>query len=116
MLDGGIKAGPPAYGSGFLPAIYQGTVMRAKGAPFLNITPPAEITATEQRDLLDRWQWHNEQHLTARDDDSNLAARIASYELAFRLQTEAPELAELSKETGMVSRCGSQAAASKAVR
>ena len=99
MLDGGIKAGPPAYGSGFLPAIYQGTVMRTKGAPFLNITPPAEISAREQRDLLDRLKWHNEQHMAPRADDSNLSARIASYELAFRLHTEAPELAELSKET-----------------
>jgi hypothetical protein len=99
MLDGGIKAGPPAYGSGFLPAVYQGTVMRTKGAPFLNITPPARLAGRAQRELLDRLKWHNERHLEARADDSNLSARIASYELAFRLQTEAPALADLSKET-----------------
>lgn len=99
MLSGGIKAGPPAYGAGFLPAIYQGTVMRTKGSPFLNVTPPERFAMGEQRQLLDRLKWHNEQHLASRTDDSNLSARIASYELAFRMQTEAPDLADLSKET-----------------
>ncbi|MGH9839424.1 MAG: MFS transporter [Blastocatellia bacterium] len=81
------------------PAVYQGTVMRTQGTPFLNITPPEQITGVEQRDLLDRLKWLNHRHLETRADDSNLSARIASYELAFRLQTEAPELADLSKET-----------------
>lgn len=98
MLEGGTKAGPPAYGSGFLPATYQGTVMRTKGEPFLNIEPPPEMKPGEQRDLLDRLRWFNEQHLESRSDDSNLSARIAAYELAFRMQTSAPELMDLSKE------------------
>ncbi len=99
MLEGGTKAGPPAYGSGFLPATYQGTVMRAKGAPFLNIDPPPQLGRDEQRDMLDRLKWFNEQHLATRSDDSNLSARIAAYELAFRMQTNAPELTDLSRES-----------------
>lgn len=99
MLEGGTKAGPPAYGSGFLPATYQGTVMRSKGDAFLNIKPPSEISRTEQRDLLDDLNWFNEQHRQTRRDDSNLSARIAAYELAFRMQSNAPELVDLSRES-----------------
>jgi uncharacterized protein (DUF1501 family) len=99
MLEGGTKAGPPAYGSGFLPATYQGTVVRTKGEPFLNIKPPAGMTVDEQRDMLDNAKWFDEQHMASRSDDSNLSARIAAYELAFRMQAEAPELVDFSKET-----------------
>lgn len=99
MLEGGTKAGPPAYGSGFLPATYQGTVVRTKGDPFLNIKPPAGMTLAQQRDMLDNARWFDEQHLAARRDDSNLSARIAAYELAFRMQANAPELVDFSKET-----------------
>ena len=100
MLEGGTKAGPPVYGSGFLPATYQGTVLRDKGEPFLNIRPPAGMSEDEQRHLLANVKWFDEQHLAARSDDSNLAARIAAYELAFRMQAKAPELVDLSKEGG----------------
>jgi hypothetical protein len=99
MLDGGTKAGPPVYGSGFLPATYQGTVIRDKGDPFLNIRPPAGMSLEEQRKLLDNARWFDEQHMASRADDSNLSARIAAYELAFRMQANAPELVELSKES-----------------
>lgn len=99
MLSGGIKAGPPAWGAGFLPASYQGTVMRTHGSPFLNVTPPADLPAHVQRQLLTDLKWFNEQHMAGREDDSNLSARIAAYELAFRMQTESPDLADLSKET-----------------
>jgi len=99
MLEGGTKAGPPVYGSGFLPATYQGTVMRTKGDPFLNIKPPAEMTVTEQRDLLEKAKWFDERHLASRADDSNLSARIAAYELAFRMQANVPELVDISKES-----------------
>ena len=99
MLEGGTKAGPPVYGSGFLPATYQGTVVRTKGDPFLNMKPPAGMTTAQQRDMLDQAKWFNEQHLAARSEDSNLAARIAAYELAFRMQSNAPELVDVSKET-----------------
>lgn len=99
MLSGGTKAGPPAYGAGFLPAVYQGTVMRTQGSPFLNINPPEEVSGAEQRELLDSVKWFDEQHAETRSDDSNLSARIASYELAYRMQSSAPELADLSRET-----------------
>ena len=99
MLDGPIKAGPPAYGAGFLPAVYQGTVLRSQGPPILNIERPGDITERQQRELLDLLRQSNEEHYAARSDDSELAARIASYELAFKMQTAVPELADLSAET-----------------
>ena len=99
MLDGPIKAGPPAYGAGFLPAVYQGTVLRSQGPPILNIERPGDITERQQRKLLDLLRQSNEEHYAARSDDSELSARIASYELAFKMQTAVPELADLSAET-----------------
>lgn len=99
MLEGGTKAGPPVYGSGFLPATYQGTVMRTKGSPFLNIRPPAEMTEAEQRDMLERAKWFDERHMEKHSDNSNLAARIAAYELAFRMQSHVPELTDISGES-----------------
>jgi len=99
MLDGGIKAGSPAYGSGFLPAMYQGTVLRTVGAPILNVNRPEEIAAGGQRRMLDLLRSFNEQHLESRRDDSDLAARIHSYELAFQMQASVPDLANLSGES-----------------
>jgi hypothetical protein len=99
MQEGPTKAGPPVFGSGFLPATYQGTEMRTKGAPFLNVSRPGEMTMAEQRDMLDRAKWFDEKHMETRQDDSNLSARIAAYELAFRMQSHVPELTDLSGET-----------------
>jgi hypothetical protein len=99
LLEGGIKCGPPAYSSGFLPAVYQGTTLRNGPAPILNLKPPEGMTAGNQRDLLDSLRWFNQQHAAAHPEMSALEARIASYELAFRMQSAAPELADLSKET-----------------
>ena len=99
MLQGNTKSGPTAYSSGFLPAMYQGTVLRSNGTPILNVRRPDEIGAKDERDMLDMLKWYNERHLETRSEDSDLAARIASYELAFRMQIAAPELVELSKET-----------------
>ena len=99
MLDGGIKSGPPAYGSGFLPAVYQGTTLRNGPSPILNLKRPDTMTAPDQRQMLDSLKWFNEHHLESRAGDSNLEARIASYELAFRMQIAAPELADVAKES-----------------
>jgi hypothetical protein len=99
MLDGGIKAGSPAYGSAFLPATYQGTVLRTEGTPILNVNRPQDIGAGEQRRMLDLLGWYNERHFEARQDDSDLAARMNSYELAFKMQTSVPDLANISSET-----------------
>ena len=99
MLSGAIKSGPPAFGSGFLPAMYQGTVLRATGTPILNLTPAAEIGSRRQREMIDFINWHNERHLEGRGADSDLSARIASYELAYRMQTEAPAVMDISGES-----------------
>ena len=100
MLDGGIKSGSPAYGSGFLPAMYQGTVLRSEGPPILNIRRPGGTDADRQRHLREKLDWFNRQHLAARSQDSELEARMTAYELAFRMQTSAPEVVDISSETG----------------
>ena len=99
MQDGPTFSGPPAYGSGFLPGVYQGTVLRSQGPPILNVKRPEQIGPKDQRQVLDMLSWFNEQHHAARPDDSELAARIASYELAFRMQMSVPELVDLSRES-----------------
>jgi hypothetical protein len=99
MLDGGIKAGAPAYGSGFLPAAYQGTVLRSEGPPILNVKRPDNISDAQQRQMFDLLRTYNEDHRAPRNDDSELAARMASYELAFKMQMSVPEVADLAKET-----------------
>ena len=99
MLDGPIKAGPPVYNSGFLPAKFQGTVLRNDGPPILNVHRPESIRADDQRALLETLRNFNQRHWEERSDDTELSARIASYEMAFRMQTSVPELADLSGET-----------------
>src|SRR5215469_4318027 len=86
LLEGGVRSGPAVYGQGFLPAAYQGTSFRPGRNPILNLSRPAGMQPVEQRDLLDTLRTMNEQHLNARNRDSELTARIASYELAFRMQ------------------------------
>ncbi len=99
MMEGGIKSGPSVYGSGFLPAAYQGTLLREGPSPILNLNPPQGMSEGNQRDMLDTLKWFNERHLEKNAGESSLEARLASYELAFRMQAAAPELADLSKET-----------------
>ena len=99
MLEGGLRNGPSVYSSGFLPAVYQGTSLRNSANPILNLRRPAGMESAEQRDILDTLRWFNEKHLETRGEDSDLSARIASYELAFRMQMAAPEVADLSSES-----------------
>ncbi len=75
LLQGGVRSGPAVYGQGFLPAAYQGTTFRAGRNPILNLNRPAGMNQEEQRDLLDTLRAMNEQHLDARNRDSELAAR-----------------------------------------
>jgi hypothetical protein len=96
---GGLKGGPPAWGSGFLPASYQGTTMRPGAAPILNLKPQPAVTAEQQRSILELSAKLNARHLQARDFDDELAARVRSYELAFRMQSAAPEIVDISKES-----------------
>lgn len=101
MLDrtGGPISGAKNWSSGYMPASYQGVVMRSAGAPILDLEPPEGMTRSTQRALLDRLNQKNRQHQNGRDDNSDLAARIASYELAFNMQKHAPEAVDLTQET-----------------
>jgi hypothetical protein len=101
MLDnkGGPISGPKNWSSGYMPAAYQGVVIRADKTPIHNLERPAGITLEAQRDLLDRVREKNEEHQAARADNTELAARIASYELAYKMQQHAPEAVDFSKET-----------------
>ncbi len=96
---GGAKGGPPAWGSGFLPATFQATTMRPGKSPLLYLSPPEGFTNERQRRLLSFVHQANERHLAERDFDDQLAARINAYELAFRMQAEAPEVVDLRGET-----------------
>src|SRR5262249_57789952 len=88
---GDVKGGPPVYDRGFLPGTYQPTVLRGTGAPVLYLQPPGS-RAAGQRSALDLAQWLNREHLAARGADiDDLSARIASYELAFRMQAAVPD-------------------------
>jgi hypothetical protein len=95
----GVKGGPPAWGSGYLPATYQGTTMRPGKNPILNLKPQPQVSGKQQRAALDLIRKLNSQHLKERDFDVELSARVNSYELAFRMQTAAPELVDFSGET-----------------
>jgi len=101
MLDqgAGIKGGPPAWGSGFLPATYQGTTVRAGETPILHLQRPKDMSADQQRRLLDFVNRQNRKHLAARGNDNELSARIDSYELAYRMQKAAPAVVDVSRET-----------------
>lgn len=96
---GGLKGGPAAWGNGFLPAVYQGTTMRAGKTPILNLNSPAGISDQRQRSTLDLLSQFNRRHFEQRDSDDDLAARMESYELAFRMQSAAPEAVDLSQES-----------------
>src|ERR1051326_3844052 len=99
MSDGAMKSGPGVYSAGFLPAVYQGTVFRSGQYPVLNLATPQGVSDRAQRNSLDLIAELNQKHLDAHPDGSELEARIASYELAFRMQSSAPEAVDLSKES-----------------
>ena len=101
MLDptGGPISGAKNWSSGYMPASYQGVVMRSQGAPILDLQPREGTTRSTQRMLLDRLNARNRTHQIQRPDNSELEARIASYELAYKMQEHAPEAVDLTKET-----------------
>ena len=92
------QGGAANWGNGFLPADFQGTPLRPKGTPILDLAPPPGVTRDHQRANLDLLAELNRAHAAARPGREDLAARMASYELAFRMQTEVPGLLDLSKE------------------
>ncbi len=94
----GISGGSANWSSGFLPTVYTGVRLRNQGDPILNVSSPPGIDPRLQRDSLDLIGSLNKQRLQT-EGDPEIATRIASYEMAFRLQTSAPELMDLRQET-----------------
>nr|WP_233215809.1 DUF1501 domain-containing protein [Rhodopirellula bahusiensis] len=96
---GGLKGGPPAWGNGYLPASFQGVTMRPGASPILDLQPQPGVTARQQKHDLSLIHKLNRRHLEERDSDDRLTARVKAYELAFRMQSEAPELVDIQQET-----------------
>lgn len=99
MNDGPLKPGPRVWSNGYLPALYQGTNIKSGPSPIANLRPTHEMSSVDSRKTLDLAQWLNQRHSDLRPGDSNLEARIASYELAFRMQSAAPEAVDLRRES-----------------
>ncbi len=102
MLDrtGGPISGAKNWSSGYMPASFQGTVLRAGDVPIHDLAVPEGTDRATRRLLLDRLRAKNEAHRALRSDNSELAARIAAYELAFKMQESAPEAVDFAQETG----------------
>jgi hypothetical protein len=101
MMDyqGAPVNGALNWSNGFMPASFQGVPLRTAGEPIAYVRPPPGISRERQRaqlDLLARW---NQQYADANPADESLDARIAAYELAFRMQTRAPDAVDVSQET-----------------
>jgi len=94
--NGVLPGGNPMYGNGFLPAIYQPTMFRPGKRPVLNLDLPQGVSVEEQRKTIDLIKSLDEAHGVG--EDSELNARISTYELAFKMQMSAPEIFDLSNE------------------
>ena len=94
----GISGGAANWSSGFLPSVYTGVRFRNTGDPILNVSNPKGVDPALQKDTLDLIGQLNKKHLDT-VGDPEIATRIASYEMAFRLQTSAPELTDLRQES-----------------
>ena len=101
MLDktGGPISGAKNWTSGYMPASYQGTVFRSKGEPILDLRHTDQMSDGEQARIIQSLNHLNEGHMESRVDNSNLAARIASYELAYKMQSTAPEAIDTDRES-----------------
>jgi Protein of unknown function (DUF1501) len=93
----GISGGAACWSSGFLPSVYSGTRFRNTGDPILNVSTPSGVEATTQKDTIDLINAMNHRRLQL-DGDGETATRIANYEMAYRLQSSAPELMDLGRE------------------
>ncbi len=96
---GGPISGPSNWTAGFMPAAYQGTLFRGQGNPLLDLATPPGVSTRSQREALDLLGDLNLEHSRTRGGDSELAARIESYELAYRMQTTAPQVVDLQRES-----------------
>ena len=93
------QGGAANWSNGFLPAQFQGTPLRPEGSPILDLNPPPGVTRERQRTNLDLLASLNQKHLEQRPGRGDLKARMSSYELAFRMQTEVPGVLDLDGET-----------------
>ena len=97
--DKEILGGVQNYSAGFLPATYQGTLFRKGDTPILNLRPPTGMTDAQERNKLEFLQAINDRFGRDKQDDTELDARTRSYELAYRMQSSAPEAVDLSSES-----------------
>jgi hypothetical protein len=95
----GIKGGPLNWSSGFLPTTYQGTLFRSQGSPILNLKRPRDTADEDQRAQLDLLATLNGEHLGRHAGEPDLSTRIATFELAYRMQMEATDLVDFSQES-----------------
>ena len=102
--NGWPKGGAPAWSNGYLPAAYQGTLLRGGTSPILHLANPPGITPAEQRDTISFINDLNRAQLRPGDDSSELTARIAAYELAFRMQSHAPVVVDIANESAATRR------------
>lgn len=101
MLDprGGPISGAKNWSSGYMPAQYEGTIVRSGSVPILDLKRPEGVSDSAQRRLLDTLREYNAEHQDARADNTALGARVASYELAYKMQSAAPEAVDFSQES-----------------
>lgn len=97
--NGGGGRGQVIWSSGFLPATYQGTAFRQGDSPILHLDRPGVVSVAEQRESLDLLKQLNNHHAARYPSDTELAARNNTYDLAYRMETSAPEAVDLSKES-----------------
>lgn len=97
------RGADPIWSSGFLPSVYQATALDPRGAkPIANLERPADLAKKDQRSLLDVLNTANRQHAAQRPFDRDLNARLESFELAYRMQTSAPEAFDLAQESAHI--------------
>jgi hypothetical protein len=94
----GPRGGGVLWGSGMLPTTYQGVALRSQGDPILNLSNPADVSAADQRRVVDAVRELNLKRLAETGDDE-IATRINAYEMAFRMQTSAPDLMDTAQES-----------------
>jgi hypothetical protein len=93
------QGGSANWSNGFLPAQYQGTTLRAQGSPLLDLLPPKGVTRDVQRQNLDLLSELDREHRARHPNHAELAARLETYELAFRMQAEVPDLIDIGQES-----------------
>jgi hypothetical protein len=95
--EGALEGGQPMYGQGFLPAVYQPTMLRPGANPILNLDLPKGVSRQQRRRTIDFIKEMGQASMAP--EDNQISARLASYELAFQMQTAAPEVVDISKES-----------------